>query len=57
MKKDQFKSALADEMADVLWVLTCLANQNDIDLEEAVALNLKKKTQRDKDRHKSNQKL
>jgi NTP pyrophosphatase (non-canonical NTP hydrolase) len=48
---------LADEMADVLWVLICLANQTGIDLTEALAKNLEKKSSRDKDRHKNNQKL
>lgn len=51
------KAALADEMADVLWVLTCLANQTGIDLSEAVKNNLDKKSTRDKDRHKNNPKL
>ena len=48
---------LGDEMADVLWVLICLANQCDIDLEEAFKKNLEKKTSRDSDRHKNNPKL
>lgn len=48
---------LADEMADVLWVLTCLANQTGIDLENAIQKNILKKTNRDKDRHKNNSKL
>lgn len=48
---------LGDEMADVLWVLVCLANQTGIDLSEAFKKNLEKKTKRDKDRHKNNQKL
>lgn len=48
---------LGDEMADVLFVLICLANQTGIDLEEALKKNLKKKTLRDKDRHKNNPKL
>jgi NTP pyrophosphatase (non-canonical NTP hydrolase) len=48
---------LADEMADVLWVLICLANQTDIDLTEAFKKNLEKKLTRDKDRHKENKKL
>ena len=50
-------SDLADEMADVMWVLTCLANQTGVDLEEAVKRNFEKKTSRDKDRHKANEKL
>ena len=48
---------LADEMADVLWILLCLANQTGIDLTAAFAKNLEKKTSRDADRHKNNQKL
>lgn len=48
---------LADEMADVLWVLVCLANQTGVNLSEAFAANMAKKTARDKDRHKSNPKL
>lgn len=45
---------LADEMADVLFVLTCLANQTNTDLTSAMQENLQKKTKRDTDRHKSN---
>lgn len=48
---------LADEMADVLWVLVCLANQTGVNLEEAFRLNMLKKTQRDKERHINNPKL
>lgn len=48
---------LADEMADVLFVLICLANQTGVDLETAMKNNLLKKTARDKDRHQGNQKL
>ncbi len=48
---------LADEMADVLWVLLCLANQTGVDLTEAFAANLRKKTARDHDRHHNNTKL
>src|SRR5690606_17765137 len=48
---------LGDEMADVLWVLICLANQTGIDLEEALKKNLDKKTNRDHTRHKDNEKL
>lgn len=51
------KDNLADEMADVLWVLICLANQTGIDLTEAFSRNLEKKTSRDKERHKNNPKL
>ena len=48
---------LADEMADVLWVLICLANQTGVNLEEAFARNMEKKTSRDIHRHKNNPKL
>lgn len=48
---------LADEMADVLWVLICLANQTGVDLEEAFEKNMIKKTNRDAQRHKDNSKL
>ncbi len=48
---------LADEMADVLFVLICLANQTGIDLTEALQKNLEKKNIRDADRHKNNEKL
>lgn len=48
---------LADELADVMFVLICLANQTGIDLEEAMQRNLDKKTKRDADRHKNNEKL
>jgi NTP pyrophosphatase (non-canonical NTP hydrolase) len=48
---------LGDEMADVLFVLICLANQTGIDLEEALRKNLDKKTGRDHSRHKENKKL
>lgn len=48
---------LADEMADILWVLCCLANQTGVDLSEAFRLNLQKKTQRDFFRHQQNEKL
>lgn len=48
---------LGDEMADVLWVLICLANQTGVDLNEALLKNIRKKTDRDKERHKNNQKL
>ncbi|WP_438946457.1 nucleotide pyrophosphohydrolase [Sediminibacterium sp.] len=60
--EQSFKSSdtsheLADEMADVLWVLICLANQTGVNLTEALEKNLEKKTLRDKDRHKNNPKL
>lgn len=48
---------LADEMADVLWVLICLANQTGVDLTDALEKNFEKKNIRDKDRHKNNKKL
>ena len=51
------QSDLSDEMADVLFVLMCLANQNGINLEEALARNLEKKTNRDRERHLGNEKL
>lgn len=51
------KDNLADEMADVLWVLICLANQTGVNLTEAFRQNLEKKTNRDKGRHKNNPKL
>lgn len=51
------KDNLADEMADVLWVLVCLANQTRVNLTEAFRQNLAKKTSRDKERHKNNPKL
>ena len=55
--KEGEKCNLADEMADVLWVLLCLANHTGVDLTEAFHRNLEKKTNRDKDRHKNNPKL
>ena len=51
------KDNLADEMADVLWVLLCIANQTGTNLTEAFEKNLQKKTERDKNRHKNNPKL
>ena len=56
-KKSDLGKDLGDEMADVLWVLMCLANQTGINLTEAFEKNLAKKTDRDKDRHKQNAKL
>lgn len=56
-KKADLEKNLADEMADVLWVLICLANQTGVNLEEAFRKNLEKKTQRDAERHKNNPKL
>jgi len=55
--KDGEKDNLADEMADILWVLICLANQTGVNLTEAFEANIKKKTDRDKDRHINNNKL
>ncbi len=48
---------LAEELADVLWVLVCLANQTGVDLTEAIEASFAKKTSRDKERHKANEKL
>lgn len=56
--KESDKNAdLGDEMADVLWVLICLANQTGVNLTEAFEKNMEKKTQRDSERHKNNDKL
>jgi len=54
---DQQSEMLADEIADVLWVLTCIANQTGVDLTAAVRKNMSKKTSRDLNRHKENKKL
>ncbi|MBQ7461652.1 MAG: nucleotide pyrophosphohydrolase [Bacteroidaceae bacterium] len=54
---DNGKEALGDEMADVLWVLLCLANQTGVDLTRAMQKNLEKKTKRDRERHINNPKL
>lgn len=56
-KKSDLNKDLGDEMADVLWVLICLANQTGINLTDALKKNIEKKTSRDKDRHKNNPKL
>ncbi len=56
-KKSDVGKDMADEMADVLWVLICLANQTGVDLNDAFLKNLEKKTIRDKDRHQNNEKL
>lgn len=56
-KKEELSAELADEMADVFFVLVCLANQTGVDLTAALAKNLEKKTSRDKDRHQNNEKL
>jgi NTP pyrophosphatase (non-canonical NTP hydrolase) len=55
--KEGEKDNLADEMADVLWVLLCIANQTGVDLTDAFNRNLEKKTQRDNKRHINNPKL
>lgn len=55
--KEGEKHDLGDEMADVLWVLMCLANQTGVDLTEALKKNIEKKTKRDKNRHINNNKL
>jgi NTP pyrophosphatase (non-canonical NTP hydrolase) len=55
--KENEKLDLADELADLLWVLTCIANQTGVDLTEAVKNNIAKKTQRDSQRHLGNPKL
>ncbi len=51
------KAAIGEELGDVLFVLVCLANQMDIDITEVMKANLQKKTTRDSDRHKNNDKL
>lgn len=56
-KKSDEQYNMADEMADVLWVLVCLANQTGVDLNEAFLKNMEKKTNRDKERHQNNSKL
>ena len=55
--KEGEKDNIADEMADILWVLICLANQTGVNLTEALKANIEKKTNRDKDRHHNNDKL
>lgn len=56
-KESDKQAELGDEMADVLWVLICLANQTGVNLTEALEKNFEKKNTRDKDRHKNNDKL
>jgi NTP pyrophosphatase (non-canonical NTP hydrolase) len=56
-KANENQVDLADEMADVLWVLLCLANQTGVDLTAALEKNIEKKTKRDKTRHSKNDKL
>lgn len=57
LKKSDLDKNLADEMADVLWVLICMANQTGVNLTEAFEKNMQKKTERDATRHKENEKL
>lgn len=56
-KESDKEKNLADEMADVLWVLICLANQTGVDLTDALQKNFEKKNIRDANRHKENEKL
>lgn len=56
-KKGESDKEMADEMADVLWVLLCLANQTGVNLTDALKKNFEKKNLRDKERHKGNEKL
>jgi NTP pyrophosphatase (non-canonical NTP hydrolase) len=56
-KQSDRGNEMADELADVLWVLLCLANQTGVDLTDALAKNIAKKNLRDKDRHINNEKL
>ena len=56
-KKTDLDKNMADEMADVLWVLICLANQTGVNLTEAFQKNIEKKTTRDTERHQQNKKL
>lgn len=56
-KESDKNRELGDEMADVLWVLICLANQTGVNLTEALEKNFEKKSERDADRHRKNEKL
>ncbi len=56
-KESDKEKNLSDELADVLWVLICIANQTGVDLTDALQKNFEKKTNRDKDRHQQNNKL
>lgn len=56
-KESEKNKELSDELADVLWVLICIANQTGIDLESALEKNMIKKSERDSDRHRNNPKL
>lgn len=55
--EEVIKMRIADEIADIIFVVTCMANQMDINLEDAIKKNLEKKTSRDADRHHQNDKL
>lgn len=55
--KEGEKDNMGEEIADIIWVLCCIANQTGIDITEEFKKSIEKKTQRDKDRHKNNQKL
>ncbi|MBT8232749.1 MAG: nucleotide pyrophosphohydrolase [Saprospiraceae bacterium] len=57
VEPSDIKMMISDELADILFVVTCLSNQMDIDLESAIANNFDKKTNRDKTRHQDNSKL
>lgn len=56
-KEGDLDKSLADELADVIWVVTCIANQTGIDLTDALQRNIEKKTARDSERHRNNPKL
>ena len=56
-KNNEAEQVLSDELADILWVVICIANQTGTDLTTALEENFKKKSSRDKDRHKNNPKL
>jgi NTP pyrophosphatase (non-canonical NTP hydrolase) len=56
-KPSDTKKELSEELADILWVLLCIANQTGVDLTQALQQSIEKKTTRDKDRHHNNQKL
>ena len=56
-KPTETKKEMAEELADVLWVLLCIANQTGVDLTQALQNSFEKKTLRDKDRHQQNEKL
>jgi NTP pyrophosphatase (non-canonical NTP hydrolase) len=56
-KENETADSLPDELADVLWVLLCIANQTGVDLTNAFEINMQKKTARDSERHKGNEKL